>query len=294
MTITVTTTSGQGIVTAGKLVAFDRVATFSLTGLSADFYATAVTGLLTTADGKTALAALATATVSGTGTATLEFDTDSANMLELMGPGKSLREYTALLTVYATATTEFACRAVIPLVMGARSGTTTASTEDATATLAEVAALVGTLYDRVGQATLPTGGDIVTGLVFHLTAADATAKAGQGLYMHDGTAWACLVCLTAYAWGNLGATPTTALIAGCDYVFVRDQAITGWTLTLSRPGVCNWTLTGAFACADPTCTGRTFVERETTWSDNIVSALIEGAFRDDGTRMICSAVELNT
>ena len=143
-------------------------------------------------------------------------------------------------------------------------------------------------------AALPTGGDIVTGQLVRLTAADSTAKAGPGLYMHDGTAWACLQCAEPYAWGNLGATPTTALIAGCDYVFTRDQEITGWTLTLSRPGVCNWTLTGAFACADPTCTGRTFGERETTWSDNIVSALIEGAFRDDGTRMICSAVELNT
>jgi len=142
-------------------------------------------------------------------------------------------------------------------------------------------------------ATLPTTSNSVYRLCV-LTAADATAKAGPGLYWWDGTGWLCLVCAVPYAWGNLGATPTTALIAGCDYVFVRDQAITGWTLTLSRPGVCNWTLTGAFACADPTCTGRTFVERETTWSDNIVSALIEGAFRDDGTRMICSAVELNT
>jgi len=143
----------------------------------------------------------------------------------------------------------------------------------------------------VGE-TLPTTGNSNYRLCV-LTAQDATAKAGQGLYWYDGTAWACLFCTTPYAWGNLGATPTTALIAGCRYVFTRDQIVTGWTLTLSRAGDCPWTLSGAFATVDPTCTGRTFKQRTATGYDDITAALVEGLFSDDGTYMSCSAVELS-
>lgn len=122
MTIAVTVANGLG--TAGsRLVAFDGAAAFALAGLAAATYGVAVTGRLTTPDGKTALATDATGTVSGTGTVTLTFNTDTAATLEHMGPGRRLT-YSALLTVYATATGAVCCRATIPMVMGAKAGTT--------------------------------------------------------------------------------------------------------------------------------------------------------------------------
>ena len=154
-----------------------------------------------------------------------------------------------------------------------------------------VAALKLVLFGISVGTTLPTTGNSNYRLCV-LTAQDATAKAGQGLYWYDGTGWLCIICTTPYAWGNMGATPTMALIPGCDYVFVMDQIVTSWTLTLTRCGVVNWTKTGAFACVDPTCTGRTFGQRSGTGFDKITSAKIEGSFRDDGTNMVCSTVEI--
>lgn len=124
MTTAITVTAGLGE-TTGKLVAFDRAASVALTGLASGFYSTAVTGRLTTLDGHTALATDATGTVSSGGAVTLSFDTDTDAMLVHMGPGRA-RNYSALLTVWATATGAVCCRAELPLVMGAQAGTTVA------------------------------------------------------------------------------------------------------------------------------------------------------------------------
>lgn len=148
-----------------------------------------------------------------------------------------------------------------------------------------------TLYQAGASGTaLPTGGSIVTGQVFRLTAADATAKAAPGIYMHDGTGWICLRCIVPYTWGNMGATPTLALIAGCDYILTADQ---NWTaaVTMSRPGVCNWTKAGEFAAGTPTMSGRTVKARTADGWTDAGAALCEGCFRDDGTYLWISAVE---
>jgi hypothetical protein len=177
MTTTIVTTAGQGEATAGRLIAFDRVATFAISGLAAGYYSAAVTGLLTTEDGKTALAALATGTVSGAGAVSLAFDTDTANMLTTMGQGRQL-SYKALLTVYKTATTDYCCRALVTLSMGARSGTTTAASTDTAASLAEAQALVD-LHNSATAAHPFTAADKVRygGTAGATTEADITALA---------------------------------------------------------------------------------------------------------------------
>lgn len=130
---------------------------------------------------------------------------------------------------------------------------------------------------------LPTGGNLVTGQVFHLTAADDTAKAPPGLYVHDGTGWLCLGCLAAYAFGNLGATPSLSMIAGAAYTMVVDQEITSATVALSRPGIpviFRAANAGGDAVAVPTMTART---TKTVGIDAITGALSTGTIWDDGT-----------
>ena len=140
MTSTVLVTTGIGVQT-GKIAAFDRVSVISITGLAAGFYSVAVTGLLTTADGKTALAPLATGTVSGAGAVSLTFDTDTAAMLVLM-PANRITDGEALLTVYATVTSADACKCPLKVTPAAKAGLTTTATASAGATLAEAQALV--------------------------------------------------------------------------------------------------------------------------------------------------------
>lgn len=154
---------------------------------------------------------------------------------------------------------------------------------------AALAALGG--QAAVTVSALPTGDSIVTNQIVHLTQADDTAKAGIGYYVHDETGWLCLLCIVPYAWGSMGATPALALIAGCDYIFTASEE---WTavITMSRPGVCNWTKSGEFTANAPTATGRTVKTRTADGWTDAGAALVEGCFRDDGTYMVISAVEL--
>jgi hypothetical protein len=101
MTCTVTATNGIGA-SVGRIAALDHVSAVSVSGLAAGFHGVAVTGRLTTGDGKTALSDDATATVSGTGTLALQFNCDTAAMLALMPAGKA-GDTTILLTVWTAA-----------------------------------------------------------------------------------------------------------------------------------------------------------------------------------------------
>jgi len=166
----------------------------------------------------------------------------------------------------------------------AQGGTGSATGPDALTALLAQGAAVGT--------ALPTGDSIVVGQIFRLTAQDSTAKAGQGLYMSpDGTNWVCIKCFTPYIWGNTGATPTFALIAGCDYIFIQDQEITSSSITMAYPGECSWTKTGEFAFAAPIMAGKTVKLRKAEGWDDAPKAIIEGCFRYDGTYLWISAVE---
>lgn len=140
-------------------------------------------------------------------------------------------------------------------------------------------------------AALPTGGSIVTGQIFRLTANDATAKAPPGLYKHDGTGWACIDCTSPYALGNLGAAPTLAAIPGVRYTATQDQNITtAPAITFSRPGIICITKTGAFTViGKPTMAGRTSKELMTdAWTPS-AGALSVWVIQDDGTYLISSA-----
>jgi hypothetical protein len=141
----------------------------------------------------------------------------------------------------------------------------------------------GALAALAGQAALPTGDSIVTGLLVYLNDADNTAKAPPGIYIHDGTGWLCFVCLAAYALGNLGATPALSLIAGAAYTMVVDQEISAATIAMSRPGIpaiFRASNAGGVAIAVPTMTART---TKTVGFDAITGALSTGTIWDDGT-----------
>jgi hypothetical protein len=143
----------------------------------------------------------------------------------------------------------------------------------------------------ISAAALPTGAAIVAGQIVRLTAQDSTAKAGQGLYYSpDGSGWVCLRCDTAYAWGNTGATPTFAFIAGCKYILTQDQAITAAAVTMAFDGSCDFVKTGAFAFATPTMSGHTVLQRTASGWTNAAGATIEGCFNHTGTRLFISAV----
>lgn len=142
-------------------------------------------------------------------------------------------------------------------------------------------------------AALPTGGGIVAGEHILLTAQDATAKAGPGEYMSpDGTNWVCIECHTAYAWGNLGATPTLALIAGCKYLFTQDQLISACAVTMAFDGSCDFVKTGAFTFATPTMADHTVLQRTASGWTDAGAAVVEGCFNHIGTRLAISAVAL--
>lgn len=154
---------------------------------------------------------------------------------------------------------------------------------------AKIGAQAGTSAD-----TLPTGGNIVTGQIVRLTAADGTALAPPGLYVHDGTGWLCLAYTAAYALGNLGATPAHTLIAGASYTATVDQEVTGWTLTLSRPGAVGLTLAnaGTAAVAQPAMGGRTAKLLVSGAWDGAATALSLAVVEDDGTYLIAASSEM--
>lgn len=140
-------------------------------------------------------------------------------------------------------------------------------------------------------ATLPTGGDIVTGRLYRLTATDGMAPVG--IYSHDGTGWTCVECTAALAIGNLGATPALSLISGAWYTFVIDQTVTSATIVMSRPGLpAAFSATNAggdnFLVADITATGRTL--KSVGWDTAIVATEgCTGTIVDDGTNLIITA-----
>jgi len=138
-------------------------------------------------------------------------------------------------------------------------------------------------------ATLPTV--TVAGQMIRLTAADDAAKAAPGVYMHDGVGWTCISYEAAYALGNLGATPTLALIPGAAYTATVNVEITSFTVAFTRPGLCSITLTnvGTLAVAQPSMTGRTSkLLAEGAW-DGVATALSKALIEDDGTYLVVSA-----
>jgi len=147
MTTVVTVSTGVGT-QYGRLSAYDRAAAVSITGLASEFYGEAVTGELTTADGATALAPIATGTVSAAGAVTLTFDLDTAAMATLMA-GRT-GDADTVLTVYATGTESNACVATLKLSQAADHGTTTTATDATPASLLEAQALVDAVITKTG------------------------------------------------------------------------------------------------------------------------------------------------
>ncbi len=131
----------------------------------------------------------------------------------------------------------------------------------------------------------------IAGQMIRLTTADDTAKAAPGIYSHDGVGWSCISYESAYALGNLGATPSLTLIPGAAYTATVDAEITTFTAAFTRPGLVSITLTNAseYAVAQPTMTGRTSkLLAEAAW-DGAATALSKALIEDDGTYIIVSA-----
>jgi hypothetical protein len=142
-------------------------------------------------------------------------------------------------------------------------------------------------------AALPAAG-IVAGRCYRLTAADSTAKAGPGIYVHDGTGWACIDCTTHYALGNLGAAPTLAAIPGVRYTAVQNVNITtAPAITFTRPGSIKILKTGAFTVVGKcTMAGRTGKELYTdAWTPS-GGAIANWLIEDDGTYIVSAATTL--
>jgi hypothetical protein len=131
----------------------------------------------------------------------------------------------------------------------------------------------------------------ISGQLVRLTTADATAKAAPGVYMHDGVGWTCISYESAYALGDLGATPSLTLIPGAAYTATVDAEITTFTVAFTRPGLASITLTNAseYAVAQPSMAGRTSkLLADGAW-DGVATALSKALIEDDGTYIIVSA-----
>jgi len=145
-------------------------------------------------------------------------------------------------------------------------------------------------FATISGTSLPTGGNIITGQKFRLTANDAVAFAGPGEYTHDGTGWICTACWGLYPLGNLGAAPTLTLIPGCEYTAVHDQNITtAPAITMTRTGGVLIYKSGAFTIiGKPTMTARASVENGTgAWTDSAAAKSLWTLY-NDGTNLWCS------
>jgi len=156
-----------------------------------------------------------------------------------------------------------------------------------TATEAAAAALDSQLNGTVTSLpATPSAGHMI-----RLVTADNTAKVSPGVYMHDGTGWKCISYESAYALGNLGATPSLTLIPGAAYTATVDAEVTSFTVAFTRPGLVSLTLTnaGELAVAQPSMVGRTSkLLAEAAW-DGAATALSKALLEDDGTHLIASA-----
>lgn len=131
----------------------------------------------------------------------------------------------------------------------------------------------------------------IAGQLVRLTTADDTAKAAPGVYMHDGVGWTCISYESAYALGNLGATPSLTLIPGASYTATVNAEITTFTVAFTRPGLASITLTNAdtLAVAQPAMAGRTSkLLADGAW-DGVATALSKALLEDDGVYLIVSA-----
>lgn len=199
MTSTIAVTNGVGAQT-GKLFAFDAVSTVTLTGLAAAYNGLALTGYVTSLDGKTALAPLATCT-AGTTTATLVFDFRTRPCRSLFAQGNQT-EQSVRLRVLVTATGQVVADATCAMVPGPESGLTTIATASAGATLAEAQALVD--LHNLATAAHP------------FSAADKMRYGGTAGVVTEGTITALARTLLARATavlmrGDLGAAPLAAV-----------------------------------------------------------------------------------
>lgn len=148
--------------------------------------------------------------------------------------------------------------------------------------------------DNEGLPTATLPASPVTGIIYRLTAEDATTKAGPGLYVSDGTGWFCLQCFVAGVLGNLGAAPALTLIAGGEYLAVQDQNITtAPAITMARSGRVKIYKTGAFTVVGkPTMTGRTAMELYTDAWTPAGGAKAVWIIENDGVNIVSAATTM--
>lgn len=131
----------------------------------------------------------------------------------------------------------------------------------------------------------------VTGTLYRLTAADATANAAPGLYRYNGSGWVCESYDAPYDLGTLGATPSLTLIPGLAYIATQGEAVTACTVTM-QPGVATIRKAGEYAFAAPTMAGRTTkLLADGAW-DSASAALALLTVESDGTYLVVAASEL--
>jgi hypothetical protein len=117
MTCTVAVVNGVGV-QHGPVYAFDRVARVNVSGLAAGTNGASLSARLTTPDGQTLLAAIATATQSS-GAAALVFDLDTAAMLGMFSNGAQTTQ-AARLRIVLTVTRGVVADAPIIITPGVR------------------------------------------------------------------------------------------------------------------------------------------------------------------------------
>lgn len=139
MTSTITVTNGIGV-QAGRVAAYDQASVFSIAGINTAFNNLDVTGLLTTADGATALAPAATGTVTA-GAVSLTFNTHTDAMAALMPSGRA-SEGAARLTVFVTSTAADCCVAPILITPAAAADAAVVESTETAIGLATAQALV--------------------------------------------------------------------------------------------------------------------------------------------------------
>lgn len=197
MTSTITVTNGIGV-QAGRVAAYDQASVFSITGISAAFNTLAVTGLLTTADGATALAPAATGTVTA-GAVSLTFNTHTDAMAALMPSGRA-SEGAARLTVFVTSTAADCCVAPILITPAAAADAAVVESTETAIGLATAQALVDA---HTSDTTAAHAASAISAAATPTNYTAATADVEAHLAGVD-TALATLA--TAMIQGALGAT----------------------------------------------------------------------------------------
>lgn len=141
-------------------------------------------------------------------------------------------------------------------------------------------------------ASLP--GSPTAGVVYRLTAADATAKAPPGYYVHDSGGWFCLGYSAVFDLGNLTGSVSLSLIAGAAYEAATTGNITTYDVALSRTGLVRILRSNAtgYTVAQPESSGLTSkLLSSTAWDDAAEDGVLD-ILEDDGTYLIASTSAL--